>query len=250
MSPRAAAPALALLAALNAGAAEVTPYRPTVSNPAALSAPGRLEIEAGFARTRNRTDGTASSSVPTLLKYAFTEDAGVLTGGDANLRQTDASGARSSGIGDTSLALKLRRGLSGASALGLEAGALFATAAKGLGSGENDYFVNGIYSGELGDWGMDLNLGCTRFGAASAGSGRAGANWAAAIAHGLGGAWGLALEASGSARRGIRADSQLLGAITYRWSRRLALDAGLARGLNDAAAGTLFFGFAVLFGGD
>ena len=40
--------------AVLADAPEVTPYRPTVSNPAALSAPGLLEFEAGVAREIGR----------------------------------------------------------------------------------------------------------------------------------------------------------------------------------------------------
>src|SRR5947209_5000939 len=76
---------------------EVTPYRPTVSNPAALSAPGFLELEAGVARSHDDTD-TRLLSVPYLLKYAFSENFGVVIGGDAYLDQKDAAGNQITGF--------------------------------------------------------------------------------------------------------------------------------------------------------
>lgn len=43
---------LIIQSALADEAPAATPYRPTVSNPAELSAPGWLEVEAGLARTK------------------------------------------------------------------------------------------------------------------------------------------------------------------------------------------------------
>ena len=101
-------PALLLIAslcphpALAGSEPAATPYRPTVSNPAELSAPGWLEMEAGVARSKG--GGNAwQNDTPWLAKLAFSEDFGVLIGGDAWTRQTDASGAAHSGFGDTSL---------------------------------------------------------------------------------------------------------------------------------------------------
>ena len=62
-----AGPALAALmggvAAVAVDAPSVTPYRPSVSTPAALSAPGWLEVEAGVLRSRS-DDPARRDSVP------------------------------------------------------------------------------------------------------------------------------------------------------------------------------------------
>ena len=81
-----------------------TPYRPTVSNPADLSAPGWLEMEAGVARSKG--GGNAwQNDTPWLAKLAFSEDFGVLIGDDAWTRQTDASGATLANCGDTGIVI-------------------------------------------------------------------------------------------------------------------------------------------------
>src|SRR5262245_41530826 len=60
---------------------QATPYRPTVSNPAALPVPHHLEWEAGGLSLHGPGDNSRAS-VPYLLKYAFNEDVGVLVSGE------------------------------------------------------------------------------------------------------------------------------------------------------------------------
>ncbi|RMH31244.1 MAG: hypothetical protein D6690_16835 [Nitrospirae bacterium] len=59
---------------------QATPYRPTISNPAALPIPGILELEAGWQFLEEQTADAHRHSVPFLLKYAFTERVGLLLG--------------------------------------------------------------------------------------------------------------------------------------------------------------------------
>src|SRR6476660_6387091 len=102
-------PALALALALTFSALpalaasddelSVTPYRPSVSTPAALSAPGWLEVEAGVQRSR-ADDPQRRDTLPYTLKLAFTPDWGIRIGGDAIVRQLNADGSRVSGAGD------------------------------------------------------------------------------------------------------------------------------------------------------
>ena len=64
----------------------VVPYRPSVSTPAQLSAPGWLELEAGGLRAAGPERGTSRTTLPWTLKLAFTPDWGIRVGGDAWVR--------------------------------------------------------------------------------------------------------------------------------------------------------------------
>jgi hypothetical protein len=228
-------------------APEVTPYRPTVSNPAALSAPGLLEFEGGVERIRDGT-GITLFSTPYLFKYAFSDNVGVLLGGDAYVRREDADGGHLTGLGDTVAEIKLRHALSETMALGLETGMRLPTAKTGLGSGKSDYIANGIFSADLGALDFDFNLAYTRLGAVDDGEGRGEIDWAAALSGKFGGPWGWAAEVSGTARHGTRGGSQALAALTWQPLRTLAFDIGLAHDLNrQTDLATLFAGFVVLF---
>jgi hypothetical protein len=230
-------------------APSVTPYRPSVSTPAALSAPGWLELEAGglFAHA---ADPTHRTSLPYTLKLAFTPDWGVRLGGEAWVRQTDAAGTRESGGGDTSVVLKRRIAIDDARAFGVEVGANFATAKSTLGSGHESLGLTGIYSADLSN-GLhtDLNVGATRATAADAGTSRV--QWAGAgsLSGALTKDFGWVAEVSGTRQRGIGVSSQWLAAATYNVSRSATLDIGLSRSLHSPRSdGAWFAGVTVLTG--
>jgi hypothetical protein len=210
----------------------VTPYRPSVSTPAALSAPGWLEVEAGLERARG-SGAARSDALSYTLKLAFTPDWGVRLGGDAFVRQTDESGQRLSGTGDTSVVLKRRFAVNDDQAFGIEAGATLPTGRDGIGSGKSDVMFNGIYSADLGAYHLDLNLGGTRFGQAQSGSSRVQALWAAGLSRSLSERWSVVGELSGTRQRGKPSTQQFLVAGGYSLSNRLALDAGLSRSLHS-----------------
>src|SRR5262252_7277339 len=65
---------------------QVVPYRPTVSTPAQLSAPGWLELEAGGLVANGPAASASRATLPYTLKLAFTPDWGVRIGGDAWVR--------------------------------------------------------------------------------------------------------------------------------------------------------------------
>ena len=121
----------------------VTPYRPSVSAPAQLSAPGWLEVEMGLQRSR-ADEPKRRDTLPYALKLAFTPDWGIRLQGDAIVREQTADGSGLRGAGDTSVVLKRRFAVDDASAFGLEFGVKFATARNGLGSGHTDAGVTGI----------------------------------------------------------------------------------------------------------
>jgi len=226
----------------------VTPYRPTVSNPADLPAPGWLEAEFGGLRTLGE-DQSRSDSVPWLLKYAFDENHGLLLGGNSYVSSQAQGMPRQSGPGDTSLEWKQRFPLSDKVALGIEAGVVAPTAAHELGAGKPVWLVNGIFSADLGPLHLDLNLGDAHASAHDATSSPWQTTWAAAISRPLSADWGAALELSGTHQRGAGTTSQVLVAINYNLSHRFVLDSGVAYGLTHAAHDrSVFAGATVLLG--
>jgi hypothetical protein len=229
--------------------AEATPYRPTISNPAALSAPGWLEAEMGWQRIKGGGD-QRRDSFPVLAKLAFSEDWGVLLGSELGIRRTDLDNNLYTGSGDTTLLLKHRiPGVSEGSAWGVEAGFKSPTAKDSIGSGKADYLVNGIYSRDFGANHFDLNLNATYIGAIADGEGRTQYGWAAALSHSLDDRWGVFGELSGITRRGTAATAQFMAGVSYNYSKRVVFDAGGAWGLNGAAPdGSLFAGMTVLLG--
>ncbi|MEP7139634.1 MAG: transporter [Caldimonas sp.] len=210
------------------------PYRPSISTPAALSAPGWIEIEAGVQHEHDGA-GAYRDSLPATIKLAFSPDWGVRLGADAWVRQRDGVGTRLSGAGDTSLVVKRRFAVDDANAFGLEAAALVPTASRGLGEGRAGYGVNAIYSGDFGRWHTDLNVVATRLGHADAGTSRLQWLGAASLSTSLDERWGVGAEVSGTNQRGVDATRQLLVATSYNVSKRLVLDAGLARSLRAGA---------------
>ncbi len=226
----------------------VIPYRPSVSTPAALSAPGWLEAEAGLLHARGH-GAARRDSWPYTLKLAFSEDWGVRFGGDAWVRQSDESGQRLSGGGDSSVVLKRRFGIDETSAFGLEAGATLPTGRTGIGSGKSDASINGIYSADLGEYHTDLNLVSTRVGHVDPGASRGQILWAASLSKSLTDRWGVVGEFSGTHQRGVEGTAQFLVAASYNVSKSLTLDAGLARSIRSGVSDwSAFTGFTLLVG--
>lgn len=214
------------------GGPPVVPYRPSVSTPAQLSAPGYLELEAGGLRATS--DGASRTSVPYTLKLAFTPDWGVRVGGDGWVRQR-ASGRTDSGAGDTAVVLKRRFAVSDATAWGLELGETFPTAKSAIGIGHAATTINGIFSSDFAPaWHADINLNETRY---DAGSGQPSAwqtGWAAAFSRTLTDTWGAVGELSGTHQAGTADTAQFLAAASWNQSPAAVFDFGFARGLSDA----------------
>jgi hypothetical protein len=228
----------------------VTPYRPTVTNPAALSEPGWIELEAGVA-ARNGKDNSRQSSLPYLAKFAVAPDFGVLFGGDAFVAQVAPDNTRVSGMGDTTLLLKHRfvSDTDPATAWGCEYGFKSPTAAKNLGSGKSDLVLNGIYSRDISGHTLDINFNVTKLGEASANESAYQYGWSGTVFRPVGGKWGAMAEISGIARNGALPQNQLLVATNYEWSPRLVLDTGLSAGISSGSHRvTWFAGMSMLLG--
>jgi hypothetical protein len=227
----------------------VTPYRPTVSTPAALSAPDWIEVEMGLVSSSGGIP-TARDSAPYSVKLAFSDDWGVRIGGEIWVRDVGASGRNINGIGDTGIVLKRRFAVNERSAFGLELGVMAPTAPAGLhsGSGGTDYGVNAIYSTDFGSaFHTDLNYSVTRLGEAGLGESRDLTVWAAALSYAVDPRWGVDGELSGTRQGGADSTEQLLFAATFSPSRRITWDFGFVRGLTSATpTWSLFAGCTLL----
>lgn len=228
----------------------VTPYRPTITNSAALSEPGWIELETGAA-TLTGKDGSHQDALPYLLKYAFTPDIGVLLGGDALASQTEPDGTRVTGGGDTTVLIKQRFALAddATTVLGCEYGFKSPTAAKGLGSGKSDLILNGIYSKDFSGDALDINLNVTKLGDALANEGTYEYGWSGTVFHPVAGKWGVMAEISGVVRKGVLPQNQWLAAASYEVNPGLVLDAGLSAGIGSPSHRIAWFaGMSMLLG--
>ena len=224
-------PACAAPGAWAAEEVAATPYRPTVSNPAELSAPGWIEFE--FGMLRQRAGEARRRGTPYAAKLAFDEDWGVILGGELRASDRAPGGATSSG-GDTMLTLKHRIATADERHnFGVEATLKLPTARPPIGSGHADWSLAGIYSADFApDWRLDANLGATRQGAAVPEQGRMAWPWAAAVSR-VAGPWTFAGELSGVQQRGVPAGSQWLLAAAYTVTQRLVVDGGVLHGMQD-----------------
>ncbi|RBA23097.1 transporter [Herminiimonas fonticola] len=221
----------------------VTPYRPSVSSPAQLPAPGQLELELGGLSMK--TNEERRDSVPYQFKLAFSENWGILLGGDAYVWQRDPDN-RISGFGDTSITLKRAFLIDDSTAFGLEFTSRMPSSKDKLGSAKADYTLNGIFSKDIGDFHLDMNLNTTRIGAPDAETGRSLTGISSSLSTSLSEKWGVVGELSGTHQSGTPNNALFLTALTYSPSKRMTIDFGLAKGLNkDSPDWAVFTGIVV-----
>ena len=221
----------------------VTPYRPSVASSTVVSAPGYFEIEAGVQQVENK-DSSGQFNAPWLLKYGINDHWGVSAGGDAFLSVEDTAGNKINGPGNSLVSTRYLHPLNDAHIVGIEATVTIPTAKEPPGSGKSDYMINGIYGVNMGSFHADFNLSYIRLG----GNSQSMNGWATAVSHPVGEHGGLTVEFSGVNNRAAPDTAQFLVAYAYLVSRRLAVDIGAARGLNDNPfKGSVFTGFTYLF---
>lgn len=196
-------------------------------------------------------DGARLSTLPYLLKFALSPDFGLLLGGDGYVFQVAPDGSGLSGHGDTTLLFKLRKLLdeTAGNALGLEYGFKAPTASTGLGSGKYDWMLNAIYSDYFSGHAFDVNLNVTKLGETFTTESAYQTGWAASVFRPVDEKLGVMAELSGSMRRGTTPLNQWLLAVSYEWSSRLVIDAGISAGISRASHRyAIFSGVAILLG--
>jgi len=207
----------------------VTPYRPTVSNPAELSALHHLEVEFG-AQLNQPGMQVERSSLPFLLKYPFADQWGLLVGGEAWIKSRSEEESIS-GFGNTWVLLKHYYPISPTLAVGFEAGAVLPSARPSLGQGRTDYLGNLIVSQDIADLRIDINAGVTRRGFKEEDLDRYRYNWAIAASHPITERWGIAAEFSGVLAVQQKPTSMFLASLNYLMTPQLMLDFGGAVGM-------------------
>lgn len=212
--------------------AATIPYRAAVSSSAQLPEPDQIEIEMGA--ISSRTNELRRNGLPYQLTIPFSDEWGVMLGGDAYVSERNA-GSRAHGTGDTHFTLKRAFLIDNATAFGLELSTKIPTAKDSIGSGKEDYALNGIFSQDFGDLHMDLNLISTRMGALIAGTSRMQTGWAAALSSPITEKWGALVEVSGARQNGVPSTAEVLTTMAYRLNKRMTFDFGVAKGLNKAS---------------
>ena len=223
----------------------VTPYRPTVSNPAELSALRHLELE--FGAQSNQTGMVEErNSLPFTLKFPFVEQWGLLVNGEAWIKSRNAD-ETIYGFGNTSVLLKHYYPISQFLAVGFEAGTVLPTARNSLGQGRTDYLANLIVSQDISDVRIDVNAGVTRRGFKEEELDRYRYNWAIAPSTMITERWGIAGEFSGAFAPQQKPTSQFLASLNYLMTPQLMLDFGGAIGLTALSDDyNIFAGFSYL----
>ena len=227
-----------------------TPYRPSVSMPAALSAPGWLDMELGWQRTSGGGD-KRRESFPVTAKLAFNPDWGIVVGSELQVRRTDQGDTVFTGGGDTTFLVKRRIATADeGTAWGIAAGFKSPTAKDTIGSGKSDAIITGIFSTDFAKkYHFDANLTLTRLGAWGAGEGNVQTGWAATVSRSLNDKWGVFAEPSGTSRSGTKSTGQLLFGASYNVSKRMVLDIAAAKGMNNATPDwQIMFGLTSLLG--
>lgn len=223
----------------------VTPYRPTVSNPAELSVLQHLEVEFGVQSNQPGME-VERNSLPFLLKYPFADQWGLLVGGEAWIKSRSPD-ETISGFGNTSVLLKHYYPISSTLAVGFEAGAVLPSARQSLGQGRTDYLGNLIVSQDISDLRIDVNAGVTRKGFKEEDLDRYRYNWAIAVSHPIDERWSIAGEFSGILAKQQKPTSQFLAALNYLMTPELMLDFGGTVGMTTLTDDYgVFAGFALL----
>jgi hypothetical protein len=223
----------------------VTPYRPTVSNPAELSALRHLEVEFGV---QSNQPGMAveRDSLPFTLKYPFADQWGLLVGGEAWIKSRNPD-ETIYGFGNTSVLLKHYYPISETLAVGFEAGTVLPSARKSLGQGRTDYLANLIVSQDISDVRIDVNAGVTRRGFQEENLDRYRYNWAIAPSTMITEQWGIGVEFSGTLAPQQKPTSQFLASLNYLMTPQLMLDFGGTVGMTTITDDySVFAGFAYL----
>lgn len=215
-------------------ATPATPQRPTVSVDTKTTAPDTVELEAGVS-----VDPSDTFDSPLRLKYGLGPHTEFAVG-ISPLVYLSRPGSDGSGNGDVTIGTKHRvvdqDGDWPALAFGLVTKLPAASSVEGIGSGEIDFFAEGVASADYDDVGLTAYYAFGALGAPRARGVDGQHTGALAASVALGGGFGAFGELAGVFERANRREAVFttLG-VTQQPLVNLVLDAGVVVGLSDDA---------------
>lgn len=229
----------------------IEPARPGVSNPAEFQRPGVLQLEYGYDASFRASDFRTQQTLPLALRFAATSRLLFELDLDTLASETDETGVRQTGIGDTRI---------GAQVVALKdtekhpalAFAYFvklpsASTDKQLGTGRVDHKLVLLLSKQIGETDVDFNGAYLIVGREGEHGWVTGGQAALSLAREFENHFGYQAELSGQSKDDAQPPGvYALGALTYKANRRLVLDAGMRFGLTqDAPRVGVFAGMTV-----
>lgn len=218
----------------------IVPSRPTVSNPAEFQRPGVLQLEFGYNGDFRAADFKSQQDAPLALRFAVNRRLLLELDTDNPYSQTDKSGFRQTGAGDTMLGIqavlqpenKSRPGIAFAYFVKLPT----ASARKNLGTGRVDNSFIGLFSKKFGKTTVDFNAIYLLAGRTSRKGDASSGQAALAASQSITKKFGLQGEVSGYSRNDEQSGAIFgLGVATYQINKRLVFDSGVRFGLTRDA---------------
>jgi hypothetical protein len=230
----------------------IKPSRPSVANPAEIQKAGVLQLEYGYDGNFRAAEFRAEQSAPLSLRFAAGSRLLLEADLDTIKSQTDETGTRRTGVGDTRLGLQVvaLKDTEHHPALAFAYYVKLPTASeeKELGTGRVDHKVMVLLSKKVGQTDVDFNSALLVVGHEDiAHRWVAGGQFALSFEHEFENNFGVQGELSGQSKDDVQPQGLFaLGALTYKVNRRLILDGGMRFGLNaDAPRFGVFAGFTV-----
>jgi hypothetical protein len=229
----------------------INPARPGVSNPAEFQKPGVLQIEYGYDGSFRASDHHTEQTAPLALRFAVATRLLLELDLDTVNSQTDETGKRMTGIGDTQIGFQVvaLKDTEKHPALAFAYYAKLPTASteKGLGTGRVDHKIITLLSKKFGETDMDFNAAYLIVGREQGSGWVTGGQAALGLSREFENNFGYEAELSGQTKDAAQpVGLYALGALTYKVNRRLILDSGMRFGLtHDAPRIGVFAGMTV-----
>ena len=231
----------------------IKPERPTVANPAEIQKPGVLQVEYGYDSNFRGSEFRFQQSAPLNIRFAASSRLLLEAEVETVLSEREEEGDElQTGAGDTRLGFQVvaLKEAEGRPALAFAYHVKLPTASesKMLGTGRYDHRLTALLSKKLGEnTDLDINAAYLNVGREDSDRRADGGLAAISVSHEFENKFGFEAELSGNSLddvqpRGVYA----LGAVTYKFNKRLRFDTGMRFGLSGEAPRVGFFaGFTV-----
>jgi hypothetical protein len=231
----------------------IKPARPTIANPAEIQKPGVLQVEFGYDSNFRSSEFRRQQTTPLNIRFAASSRLLLEAEVDAVLSERQEEGGETqTGVGDTRLGFQIvaLKDTERHPALAFAYSVKIPTASesKMLGTGRFDHRLTILFSKKLGkNTDIDINAAYLNVGREDGERRADGGLAAVTISHEFENKFGFETELAGLSLddeqpKGVYA----LGALTYKFNKRLRFDTGMRFGLtNDAPRVGFFAGFTV-----